>query len=62
MADVTVAEFEEIFESVKNWGRWGEGRQYRCRSSCGGSVVLVDEATELVAAANLTDCAASPHH
>jgi len=39
-----------------------EGRQYRCRSSCGGSVVLVDEATELVAAANLTDCAASPHH
>ena len=22
-APVTLAEFEEIFEAVKNWGRWG---------------------------------------
>ena len=21
---VTLAEFDEIFEAVKNWGRWGE--------------------------------------
>ena len=24
-APVTLAEFEEIFEAVKNWGRWGPG-------------------------------------
>jgi hypothetical protein len=23
MTMLTVAEFEEVFESVKNWGRWG---------------------------------------
>jgi hypothetical protein len=31
----------------------GEGRHYWCRGSCGGSVVLVDEATEAVATADL---------
>src|SRR5947208_14562991 len=30
-----------------------EGRHYSCRCSCGGSVVLVDEATEPVAAVDL---------
>ncbi len=30
-----------------------EGRHYSCRLSCGGSVVLVDEATEAVAAVDL---------
>jgi len=24
-APVTLAEFDEIFEAVKNWGRWGDG-------------------------------------
>src|SRR5207247_10676062 len=32
---------------------WGEGRHYSCRVSCGGSVVLVDEAAEPVATADL---------
>jgi hypothetical protein len=39
-----------------------EGHQYRCRGSCGGLVVLVDEPTEPVAALNVTDCAAPPQH
>jgi hypothetical protein len=30
--------------------RFPEGRHYSCRCSCGGSVVLVDEAAESVAA------------
>src|SRR6266540_2303351 len=30
-----------------------EGRHYSCRGSCGGSVVLVDEAAEAVATADL---------
>src|SRR5439155_919776 len=30
-----------------------EGRHYSCRASCGGSVILVDEAAESVAAADL---------
>ena len=36
-----------------------EGRQYSCRISGGCSVVLVDEAAEAVAAADLTHCRSS---
>jgi hypothetical protein len=34
-------------------GLWGEGRHYSCRASSGGSVVLVNEAAEPVAAADV---------
>jgi hypothetical protein len=41
-------------DSAKRCGLFiSEGRHHSCRISCGGSLVLVDEAAEPVAAANL---------